>query len=455
LITGAKPAYVPSFLGAIKDQLQDAVFTLWFNSTVYDDTESTEPDGVVDFGFIDDTKYTGEIAYTPLWNAGGNTFWAVNISGVGAADPVTGQLISSSMTEFSVIIDSGDGQSEFPQAALHGYYSGIPGFVYDEGGYCYDYPCNVSASLPDLVLFIEDKAVVVPRATYGFWQDMNPAAGSPGIVAGVDYCTTHIRPSDIFNGGTSMLGQDIIEGIFLVLDWENQQVGFANSTMLQDDSSFYVPGYEDIHCSYADSTLVNQEISPYITGCTEEEFGGTCTQVEVSYPGCTLLDSSLDWASVQPNEYSNLRCTFYSSVQCDKPLSNDAMNIRYPGISSLSESPKSVYCLSTEIEPQITAGESTRLLETDGVGFDGAGGGQSAQNPWICSIIDAPSSQFQVNLTSIWTGNGPLGTCHFYQDEYCFDLVSPSSGIDMCVSDADGAKLDVDFGTYVGSHMCI
>jgi hypothetical protein len=67
LITGATPAYVPSFLGAIMDQLSDVVFTIWFNST--DFTDGTNPDGSIDFGFIDETKYTGDIAYAPLYNA--------------------------------------------------------------------------------------------------------------------------------------------------------------------------------------------------------------------------------------------------------------------------------------------------------------------------------------------------------------------------------------------------
>jgi hypothetical protein len=67
---------------------------------------------------------------------------------------------------------------------------------------------------------------------------MNPANGA----AGVEYCTTHLRPSDYFNGGVNMIGQDIIEGIFLVLDWQNQQIGFANSTVMNTDSSFSIPG---------------------------------------------------------------------------------------------------------------------------------------------------------------------------------------------------------------------
>jgi aspergillopepsin I len=66
LLTDGSPAQVPSFLGFIKDQLEHVLFTLWFNSTV-----PSGPDGSIDFGFIDETKYTGDIAYTPLYNVNG------------------------------------------------------------------------------------------------------------------------------------------------------------------------------------------------------------------------------------------------------------------------------------------------------------------------------------------------------------------------------------------------
>jgi len=88
------------------------------------------------------------------------------------------------------------------------------------------------------LISIDDKPIIVPRATYAWWENMNPANG----VSGVEYCTTHLRPSDYFNGGVNMIGQDIIEGIFLVLDWQNQQIGFANSTVRNTDSSFSIPG---------------------------------------------------------------------------------------------------------------------------------------------------------------------------------------------------------------------
>lgn len=97
------------------------------------------------------------------------------------------------------------------------------------------------------------------------------------------------------------MGQDILDGIFLVLDWDNQQIGFANSTVMDADASFTVPysggttptptpsATPVSTCSY--TTAEEVDVSPFITGCTEAEFGGTCQQIEVSTSGCTKLGS--------------------------------------------------------------------------------------------------------------------------------------------------------------------
>jgi hypothetical protein len=94
------------------------------------------------------------------------------------------------------------------------------------------------------------------------------------------------------------MGQDILDGVFLVLDWDNQQIGFANSTVMDADASFTVP-YSTSSTPTPSSTPIptcshttaNETIDPFITGCTEEGFEGTCHQIQVAYPGCTKLDS--------------------------------------------------------------------------------------------------------------------------------------------------------------------
>ncbi|KAI9730328.1 MAG: Type I transmembrane sorting receptor [Claussenomyces sp. TS43310] len=283
---------VPSFLGSVVGQLADLVFTLWFNNTLNDG--STVPDGQINFGFIDDTLYTGDIAYTPLTNPEGSIFWEIEIAGIGAADPVTGDLLFSNMTKFTTILDTGNGQTEIPLAALWGWYGGMPGSILDDGGHCWDYVCSIGDSLPDMVFFIGDQAVVAPRNTYGWWENMNPKNGEPNV----NYCTGHVRPSDYFSGGQNSIGQDILDGLFLVLDYQNKRVGFANSTVMTMDSSFSIPGVgsgsgsgsgsSSGTCSYTNS---DETIKPSITGCTGEKFAGTCSQIAVNISACTPMDS--------------------------------------------------------------------------------------------------------------------------------------------------------------------
>ena len=133
---------------------------------------------------------------------------------------------------------------------------------------------------------IGDESIVVPRNNYGYWQTMDPANG----VADVEYCTTHLRSSDAFNGGSNLIGLDIIEGLFLVFDWDNYQVGFGNSTAKSIDPDFTIPDavLNAGNCSY---TTPVGTIDPYITTCTEDAFGGTCQQIKAAYPGCTALNS--------------------------------------------------------------------------------------------------------------------------------------------------------------------
>jgi hypothetical protein len=70
---------------------------------------------------------------------------------------LAGALLSSNMTQFTAILDTGTAQSQLPSAVQWGYYGGIPGSTADAPpGSGWDtpqgYPCSVNTSLPDLVL---------------------------------------------------------------------------------------------------------------------------------------------------------------------------------------------------------------------------------------------------------------------------------------------------------------
>jgi hypothetical protein len=70
---------------------------------------------------------------------------------------------------------------------------------------------------------------------------MDPSSSeTPGFDPSIEYCTMGVLNVDTV-GGQNIIGQNILEGLFMVYDFENQRVGFANSTA-NNDASFYVPG---------------------------------------------------------------------------------------------------------------------------------------------------------------------------------------------------------------------
>lgn len=107
----------------------------------------------------------------------------------------------------------------------------------------------------------------------------------------------------------------------------------------------------------------------------------------------TLLISlgygNLDILSFTPTEDSNLRCTLYSDNACATMLS-DATDVLYPGLTlSTSDSPQSIFCTSSAIQPE---GTSDAVADRCGstIGSD-EGCGLSSQIARHCSINFDPS----------------------------------------------------------------
>ena len=108
--------------------------------------------GTYDFGFIDDSKYTGDITYTPVDSSQG--FWEFTGTGYAVGD---GQFQSSSI---DAIADTGTTLILIEDAIVEAYYNEVDGAQYEssQGGYTFD----CSATLPDFTLGIGDYEAVVP-----------------------------------------------------------------------------------------------------------------------------------------------------------------------------------------------------------------------------------------------------------------------------------------------------
>lgn len=108
--------------------------------------------GTYDFGFIDSTKYTGAITYTPVDNSQG--FWGFTATGysVGSAAAVRSNIEG--------IADTGTTLIYIDAAIARAYYSKVSGAKVDntQGGYVF--PC--SATLPNFSITVGGVAQTVP-----------------------------------------------------------------------------------------------------------------------------------------------------------------------------------------------------------------------------------------------------------------------------------------------------
>ncbi|KAL1616188.1 hypothetical protein SLS56_011512 [Neofusicoccum ribis] len=105
-----------------------------------------------DFGFLDSTKYTGDIAYVDVDDSNG--FWEFAPSGYAVGD---GSVVSASI---DAIADTGTTLLYLPTAVVSAYYAQVSGAAYSAllGGYTF--PC--SATLPDFTLVIGGESRTVP-----------------------------------------------------------------------------------------------------------------------------------------------------------------------------------------------------------------------------------------------------------------------------------------------------
>ena len=137
--------------------------------------------------------------------------------------------------------------------------------------------------------------MVVPRNTFAYYETMNPSSSeSPSYDSSIEYCTMSVL-NVATTGGQNIIGQNILEGLFMVYDFENQRVGFANSTA-NNDASFYIPGSgspgsSEPTCTYSNATTLAETIvTPIITACTGSEFGGDCYNIAVNESGCAIVN---------------------------------------------------------------------------------------------------------------------------------------------------------------------
>lgn len=133
----------PTFFENVESSLSAPLFTA--------DLKKGIP-GSYDFGFIDESKYNGNITYVPVDRRRGH--WQFDVSGYAIGNE------NINLVYLRVVADTGSSIIVAPDHIVKDYYAAVPGAVYNSAEFGYVFPCGTV--LPDLTFVIGGYKAVVP-----------------------------------------------------------------------------------------------------------------------------------------------------------------------------------------------------------------------------------------------------------------------------------------------------
>lgn len=142
-INTVRPNQAKTFFDTVKPTLKQALFTADLKAGAA---------GAYGFGFIDNTRYTGPITYTPVLSRNG--FWEFNAGNYAIGSGGTRGTIGDA------IADTGTTLLYLPPDIVADYYSNVRGAGYDQNQGGYTFPCR--SSLPSFSATIGGTAFAVP-----------------------------------------------------------------------------------------------------------------------------------------------------------------------------------------------------------------------------------------------------------------------------------------------------
>ncbi|GAD93189.1 aspartic endopeptidase Pep1/aspergillopepsin F [Paecilomyces variotii No. 5] len=195
-INTVKPKSQTTFFDTVKSELDAPLFAV---------TLKHNAPGSYDFGYIDNSKYTGKIAYTDVDNSQG--FWGFTADGYTVGN---GQASSD---QINGIADTGTTLLMLPTEVVEAYYKEVDSAQNSQqyGGYVF--PC--STSLPDFTVAIGDYNAVVSGDLINY---------AP-VTDGSSTCFGGIQDnSDI---GMSIFGDIFLKSQYVVFSADGPKLGFA------------------------------------------------------------------------------------------------------------------------------------------------------------------------------------------------------------------------------------
>lgn len=190
-----RPTKQKTYIENIQNNLAQPIFTA--------NLQKGKP-GAYQFGYIDESAYTGSIKYTSLTK--NSVFWQFTASGYQVGKG------AYKKTSIPAIIDTGTTLLLVPSSMVRAYYAAVKNAYYDDWEGMYTFPC--SATLPDFTFGIDSYRGVVPGSYINY--------GS----AGLNRCYGGIQSSDGL--GVAIFGDILLKAQYVVFDAAKKQLGFAN-----------------------------------------------------------------------------------------------------------------------------------------------------------------------------------------------------------------------------------
>ncbi|KAI1474913.1 acid protease [Daldinia eschscholtzii] len=161
-----------------------------------------EKEGTYNFGFIDESLYTGDIAYSDVDSSRG--FWEITSSGWGINDEFNSE-------NWKAIVDTGTSLNYLPEDVANAWYDSIPGKTYSFLGIKV-FDCN--AKLPSFTFAIGDSRLTIPSEALNYGK----------VIKGGSICAAAIQPASDLD--FSILGDTTLQSTFAVFD-AAPKLGFA------------------------------------------------------------------------------------------------------------------------------------------------------------------------------------------------------------------------------------